>query len=136
MSLCDIWADAGLRVGKLRDPRAFALMGSPLCMSHIGYPPWGELRGSHIPPVPPYHREVGSVLRGWLACLLAGGMACLEAGLQLPLLTSSESSPGCGSDPAQCDPHAFSCHLTPPQKLARQGFPLPLTDEETDVPRV
>lgn len=72
MSLCDIWADAGLRVGKLRDPRAFALMGSPLCMSHIGYPPWGELRGSHIPPVPSYHREVGSVLRGWLACWLGG----------------------------------------------------------------
>lgn len=50
MSLCDIWADTGLRVGKLRDPRPFALMGFPLCMSHIGHPHWGGLRGESHPP--------------------------------------------------------------------------------------
>lgn len=88
--------------------------------------------GVTSPPSP--HITMRSAVSSEVGLLAGWGDG--PAGLQLPLLTSSESSPGCGSDPAQCDPHAFSCHLTPPQKLARQGFPLSLTDEETDVPRV
>lgn len=58
--LCDLWADAGLRMDKLREPRAFALVGSFLGPGHVDHPHWGGLRGeSHSPT---HIRDVSSVL--------------------------------------------------------------------------
>lgn len=60
MSLCDLWADVGLRRDKLREPRVFALVGSPLCTGHVDHPHWGGLPGAS--PSPTHVGDVGGVL--------------------------------------------------------------------------
>lgn len=60
MSLCDLWADAGLWRDKLREPRAFALVRSPLCTGHVDQPHWGGLPGASHSPT--HVHNVGGVL--------------------------------------------------------------------------
>ena len=124
MSLCDLWADGGLRVGKLRT-QGFCAGGVP------------SLRGPRWPPTPGIHEEshplhVSTVLAvSSEVCLLTGRVPTpLEAAghlLLLPFVTQPWPWPWPWPHSVGC--HAFSRHLTPPHNLAKQGYLLSLADK-------
>lgn len=90
MSPWDLWADAGLRINKLRKPRTFVLGGSSLCTGHVEHPHWGGLHGESHSLM--YIHDVNSILC-CPACSLIQGLAYPEAASHLLLLTLFEHGP-------------------------------------------